>query len=634
MPAIRNEALELAVSADGAEITLANRATGTRWALDPETRLADGSGTDRVPFGPNRKRFGENQVNEKAAPAVGFKTGSVEPLGDRALVVTRQGPAGRLALRYELCAEGLRVTAIPGRSTVTSCTLPGAFRPEGVAALPVALAKNQGVWHRGTGAPFSLNMVRNGHGGWSMPFFATVGAREALLAVIEDEHDARVWFEKTADGRVNLAAVMDPSLGRLGYDRSVLLRFVAPEVTSICKDYRRLVRDRGEFVSWEEKIAARPAVEKLFGALMCFIGYCQDPELDYAAGFRALRKLGFDRAYVYPLAIGNLVEGFLMGGRPPIDIRRHLGLLDELGYLAAGWMWTEDVPEQPENLLLDAAGKSVFGWQIEQVKWFRACPVRQVALSNRIQDGRMQGFTAQHFDVTASRAGLECFHPDHPLDRRSDAAWRLEVMGTAARRGCVISSEGLWGYAAGRGAYDVGSVKIPVPVHPDWFTVPMTSLVYHDSLIHDWWEPDNYNNPHHRDQGDRDKIHFPLAGGGWQELQAAQDALMGAPPNVMPFGAQYAFVAGEMFKGTELYRYNLEMPEVRRALELALPVARLHRRIGKLQCVSHQTLAADGSVQATAFADGTRVAANFSAERRELPGLGAIEPRSWKAAGG
>ena len=625
MPTIRNKEIELTVSKAADSVALVNRRTETRWVLDPETALADGSRADGVFFGldPTRAR-------EMSARAVAFerKSGAVERLGDRALIVMRKGPAGELAIRCELASDGLRITALSARSTVTSSSLPGAFRPEGVAALPIALPKNQGVWHKGTGGPFNFSFHREGHGGFTVPFFAAVAERDALLTIVEDEHDARIWFERTPDGRVCAAAVMDPSLGAMKYDRSVLLRFVDPDLTSICRSYREYVRDRGNLVTWEEKIAARPNVEKLFGALMCFIGYCQDADLDYAASFKRLKPMGFDRAFVYPLAMGNIVEGYLMGGRPPIDIRKHLGLLADLGYLSAGWMWTEDVPADGPDVALSAAGEPFGGWQIDRIKWVRACPVRQVAISNRIQDERMAGFTGHHFDVTASRDGIECFHPDHPLDRRGDAAWRRKVLATGTRRGLVVSSEGFWGHAAP--SYDIGSVKIALPVHENWYAVPMTALVYHDSMIHDWWEVDNYNNPHHRSQGNREKRYFPL-GGGYARLQAAADALAGFPPNVMPFGSQYAFIEGAMSKGTELYRYNLDMPEVKEALEIALPVARLHGKVGKLPLVSHETLAADGSVQATTFADGTRVVANFSAEPREVPGLAPLPPASWKA---
>jgi len=619
MHTIKDCDIAVTVSDDGDEITLRDIARSVRWRLDPATPLATASPTASVPFACEPSRSG----------AVAFETGEVERRGDRALLVTRDGPNGRAVFRYELTPEGLRVTLLAARSTVTAAALPGAFRPQRSKAPCVALPKNQGIWHRGTGGPFRFNMRREGHGGFSMPFFAVVGERDALVTIIEAEADAGIWFEKTADGRIVASALADPSLGRIAYDRSALVSFTDPDLTSICGAYRRYIENGKGLTTWEEKIAKRPNVERLFGALMCFVGYCQDEKLDYAASFRQLKAMGFDRAYVYPLAIGNLVEGFQMGGLPPIDQRRHLPLIEELGYISAAWMWTEDIPRSDEDCLLTAGGDPDFGWQIDEVKWFRACPVRQVGISNAIQDSRMKGFTGHHFDVTASRAALECHHPDHPIDRREDEAWRRKVLGSARRRGLVVSSEGFWGTSAAD--YDIGSVKIALPLHEHWYTVPMTSLVYHDSLIHDWWEVDNYNNPHHRAQFGRGENYFPL-GGGYARLQAAQDALAGWPPNVMPFGAQYAFIEGEMAKGTELYRYSLDSPEVQEALELALPVARLHRRIGKTACVAHETLAPGGALQVTTFADGTRVAANFSEEPAAVDDVGIVAAESWRAS--
>jgi len=619
MHTIRDDKITLDISDDGAEITLGDVARGLRWRFDPETALAASSSREPVAFASEPSRSG----------ALAFETGQVERRGDRALLVTRDGPGGRAVFRYELAPEGLRVTLLAERSTVAAAALPGAFRPERSKTPCVALPKNQGIWHRGTGGPFRFNMRREGHGGFTMPFFAVAGEKDALVTIIEKEADARIWFEKAADGRMTAAAVADPSRGALRYDRSVLLRFTAPDLTSICAAYRRYAGERGGLVTWQEKIAQRPNVARLFGALMCFVGYCQDEKLDYAWSLRQLKAMGFERAYVYPLAVGNLVEGFRMGGAAPIDQRRLLPLIEELGYISAAWMWTEDIPESSEDMVIDAGGSFRLSWRIDDVKWFRACPVRQVGISNAIQDSRMKGFTGHHFDVTASRGALECHHPDHPIDRREDEAWRRKVLGSARRRGLVVSSEGFWGTSAAH--YDIGSVKIALPLHEHWYTVPMTSLVYHDSLIHDWWEVDNYNNPHHRAQSRRGENYFPL-GGGYARLQAAQDALAGWPPNVMPFGAQYAFIEGEMAKGTKLYRYNLDSPEVQEALELALPVARLHRRIGKTACVAHETLAPGGALQVTTFADGTRVAANFAEAPVDLPGFGIVEGKSWATA--
>ena len=72
-------------------------------------------------------------------------------------------------------------------------------------------------------------------------------------------------------------------------------------------------------------------------------------------------------------------------------------------------------------------------------------------------------------------------------------------------------------------------------------------------------------------------------------------------------------------------------PKVKEALASALPVANLHRRIGRLDCIAHEVLSADGAVQATVFADGTRVVANYAGEPREVKGGKPLAAVSWNA---
>ena len=119
---------------------------------------------------------------------------------------------------------------------------------------------------------------------------------------------------------------------------------------------------------------------------------------------------------------------------------------------------------------------------------------------------------------------------------------------------------------------------------------------------------------------------------------ASLDALMGCPPDVFAFGAQYGWTG----RGTEtfLYRYRFEDPEVQVALREALPVARLHRRIGQQEMVHFRILSEDGYVQESAFADGTRIVANFSRDviggRRGIghvvvDGIDSLMPESWQA---
>ena len=116
-------------------------------------------------------------------------------------------------------------------------------------------------------------------------------------------------------------------------------------------------------------------------------------------------------------------------------------------------------------------------------------------------------------------------------------------------------------------------------------------------------------------------------------LMAASDALMGAIPDVFPFGSQYGWTGRG--KETYLYKIRFEDPEVQLALKLAKPVADLHRKIGKLEMVDFEILSDDGCVQRSVFADGTSVVANFSnflrSERDDMMPLGA---QSWRVVEG
>ena len=177
-----------------------------------------------------------------------------------------------------------------------------------------------------------------------------------------------------------------------------------------------------------------------------------------------------------------------------------------------------------------------------------------------------------------------------------------------------------------------------LPQYGPWpfWPVPLTMLVYHDSLIHSWWEVHNYNSPYFGRT--RSVQHFEY-GGGRPRLMAALDALMGCPPDVFPFGAQYGWTGRG--RETFLYRYRFEDPEVQLALREALPVAKLHRRIGKQEMVHFKILSEDGSVQETAFADGTRIVANFSRDviggkegigHVVVDGIDSLMPESWAIA--
>jgi hypothetical protein len=170
----------------------------------------------------------------------------------------------------------------------------------------------------------------------------------------------------------------------------------------------------------------------------------------------------------------------------------------------------------------------------------------------------------------------------------------------------------------------------------------MTMLVFHDSCAHAWWEIHNYNAlPGWSDASGAAFNSFNVSdlphglgsvGAGAPQLKAAMDALAGSAPHVFPFGKQYGW---RNFETRESYSFivRLEDAAVQEALAAALPVARLHRKIGQLEMMEHELLSEDGSVQSTRFADGTRIVANLSGEARDGGAHGKLEGHSWREVG-
>ena len=590
------------------------------------TALSDGSSADNVEYGLDPARIPAGRAFARAWDS---SAGSVEALGDRALLVTRRGPAGQAAFRWELGADGVRIALLAARTTATSAALPGAFRPQGANSVPSPSRRTRAS---GTGAPAARRSImhREGHGGFSMPFFAVVGEREALLTIVEHEHDARIWFQKSRGRTRRVARDCRTPRGRLRYDRSVLLRFVEPNAHRHLRGVPPVRQGRAATSSRGRRRSRRgPNLEKLFGALMCFIGYCQDEDLDYAASFKRLKAMGFDRAFVYPLVMGNIVEGFKMGGRPAIDIRKHLPLARGVGLHQrrvdvdggrAGW---------PEDMMLGTEGQAIFELADRRVQVVSRVPgAAGGALqphTGRADEGIHRPALRRHGQPQRDRV-LTPGPSARPAARTRSGGARCSRRAAKRASWCRRKASG----ATAAPSYDIGSVKIATPVHDDWYTVPMTALVYHDSLVHDWWEVDNYNNPHHRSQGARGKSVFPArrrlaaaAGGAGRAcgLAAERDALRLAVrlcrrrdvqgDGALPLQPRYARGEGGARAGA-----------AGGATAPARRQARLRRARDAL---------AGRSVQATAFADGTRVAANYSDEAREVPGLGVVEAEWWKA---
>lgn len=492
----------------------------------------------------------------------------------------------------------------------------------------------QGMLWNCDGTPFESHRGEGEHHGFSMPMFAVLAENGAYVYVAETMDDCHWMIGKNEDGRTWCYNYQTISIDSMSYDRKGRIYFTDTDITSAAKQYRKYVQSQDRFISFKEKLISRPELKNLFGALMCYIGYCQD-DIDYVKNFKRLKEYGFDKALVYPVRFNTYTEDFLMGGVPPINLSdTEIEEIKALGYDVAPWTWINEAIDDGSDEVKAMYRKSKNGtnrlsWQIDEFKYYNVCSTCMEEFYRKQRQGRFNGMTWDHFDVITCATNNECYAKNHqshlnkPLTKSEDREFLRKLLLSASESGGAVSSESF--NDAYSLEYDLGSVKAWVQNENFIFKpIPLTMLVYHDSIIHSWWEVHSYNSNYFA----RDYSPFYQYGGGGYELQASMDALYGCPPDVFPFGAQYCWTG--QGSQTMLYKFKFDDPETQHALKLALPVAQVHEEIGMLEMIDFTFLTDDYNLQRTTFENGTRIYANFSLSIKYHDECGYLLPRSWK----
>lgn len=622
MLSIQNDRVALYASPDGKQVFILDKKNGERWDLDPET----------VIWG--------SELSENNHPAQDWqnRVHPLVPVGARleqgALCLKYRARQAEVNMVYRLERDGVEIVLPACPLPVQACALPGAFVPAG-GAQKLVLPIMQGVLWKGGGEAVDRLVMSGAHDHFSMQMFGAMGKSGGLLFALESVSDAFFRYAKRPDGRFFAQNIQISSLGEMRYERRAHLFLTEPGITPIAKRYRKFVMEQGRFKSWAEKIEERPALKRLFGSIMCFIGYCQD-ELDYVAEFKKLRAYGFDRALIYPVRMHSYNLSFQMGGEPPIWLTdEQIQAIKDLGYDVSPWSWINEAMDDGTGQTrgryrINRAGEPILGWRMDDFVWNKCCSSRMAEYQKEADHQGMAAMTWDHFDVLTCAMIGECYakdhpgHPGRPLSRAEDIEWLKKTLEYGRNGKKAVSSESFNDIFSLD--YDMGSVKaFPSNWKRPFQVIPLTALVYHDSMLHTWWEPHNYNTHYFNRITAAGYLEY---GGGRTRLMAASDALMGAVPDVFPFGAQYGWTG----RGSEtyLYRIRFEDPEVQFALKAAKPVAELHRRIGMLEMTGFEMLSEDGCLQRSVFADGTSVVANFSNfQRGDCADMKPIGAESW-----
>lgn len=584
----------------------------------------------------------------RAADLVYFPHGAEapRPLGDGivgqagdTLTVQYTVPEGVITYTWRLHEDHLAVTMTLDTKQIHWIALPGRFH--GMGPVEIAVPLYQGALIRPRGTQWEHTVGHCGHFAFSMGMGAYLGANGGLLIAHESPCNWNATFGEDGDLYFRFNHFRCPVDGWV--DATVRLYVTPPDLTAACKQYRTMMQQRGLFTTWEEKIARKPILENLFGALIAFVGYNKTPEIDYVASARQLKSYGFPRVFFYSTRMCQYSLDFLMGGDTPIWLsNQEMADLHALGgVFLAPWGWVveglDDGSQAMRHRYMHNEHGQVPGWKIDDYQWYWVCTPYQLDYIKERFAGDMRAMDWIHFDVNAMIPGRACLNHSHelhgnaPMSAREDHRWTQRLFSPDTVGNRVVSSEGFSDHYAAH--YDLGSTKMmpcwDIPGHA--IPVPMTMLVFHDSCIHDWWEVHNYN-AHagftiNNLPGDLGRV-----GCGLPRLKAAQDALYGCPPNLFPFGKQYGWVNIETRESFS-YLNKLDDAPVQEAIQAAVPVAQLHARIGKCEMTAFALLSDDGAVQTTTFSDGTRIVANLADESREVTGYGLLPAQSWVARG-
>lgn len=620
---IQNDSVSVYASEDAKEVFLLDLKRGEKWLLDNSTLVW---GTE---------------LSHNNHPASDWKDRlnfllpvRAEVKSESELTVQYSADGACVSMTYRLLKDGVEVVLPACGEPVLACSLPGAFVPAG-GKQKLVLPIMQGVLWEGAGEPIDRLMISGGHDNFAMQMFGVLGKSGGLLYALDSVADCFWRYAKEENGHFFCENIQISSLGEMRYERTARVYMTDNTITAVAKRYRARVMEKGRFVTWEEKIAERPALERLFGSLMCFIGYCHD-ELDYAKEFSKLKNYGFDRALIYPVRMHAYSLGFKMGGEEPIWLPdEEMEQIKALGFDICPWSWINEAindgtPETNNLYRINKNGERILGWRIDDFIWDKCCSYKMAEFQKDADAHGMAAMTWDHFDVLTCAMIGECYAKDHaghlgrPMGRAEDIEWLKQALiyGQDGRK--AVSSESFNDIFSAE--YDMGSVKaFPLNWKRPFCVIPLTSLVYHDSMLHTWWEPHNYNTHYFNRTAAGGYLEY---GGGKTRLMAASDALMGAIPDVFPFGSQYGWTG----RGNETYLYKIrfEDPEVQFALKMAKPVADLHRKVGKLEMTDFEILSEDGCLQRSVFADGTSVVANFSNFLRgDKDGMKPVGAESW-----
>lgn len=522
-----------------------------------------------------------------------------------------------------------------GRAVVTGAVWPGRIEGRGSGREIAWSGYNQGHVFRADGEPWAAEWRQDD---MAMRWLGLTAEGQGLAIVVETPMDAVTRGADDGEAAASAEVEFVPALGELRYARRLrLIPLGEGGHVALAKAFRRYAQGHGLWLSWEERVARKPVVERLLGAFVACAGYWRDREADHVGVMRRMREYGFERGYLFSPRLGAHGTGWhqRMGVEPNYLPPEEIAAIEALGYLTAPFLQAEeaDASAVPEEMFArDEGGGKIQRWQIGETRYYEIAKDRALALLPALA-GLVADCSAVHFDTLTAMPLVENWG-GLAYDRRGDAALRRQMARYFHEQGKLICAEDMYDWAVE--VCDLGTSRVfspASPLYPRTWTAPLDGLVYHDSFVRIGWEHWAYDDARH--------VHELWLAGLHPWGQEVMDLLTCSPPVLFPEGLMYGY-EHEVVRGPDgeerwetlwdrpyLYTKRFSDPETQAALPKALRACELHRRHGVSELVSHRWLpGGEPYVQETEYASGLRVVANFGDEPWPLPGGGAVPPRS------
>jgi hypothetical protein len=442
-----------------------------------------------------------------------------------------------------------------------------------------------------------------------MQWWGQIEENNGYIAIVETPWEGGYILNHPSGGPTNISAAWYPSLGRLDYIRKIKYTFLKDcDYNTLCKVYRNYIRQKGAFVTFEEKILKNPNTVHLLGCpiIHTFIYNHVEPASFYfdkdhpekndelvsfenrIEQIKRLKNLGVDKAFLH-------VDGWGKRGYdnlhpdifPPCEqaggwdgIKNLADSCEHLGYLFATHDQYRDYYTDAETFNKEQAVKDINGEVQLSSIWAggeqallcaRNAPDYVRRNFERLKNNGIM-LKGTYLDVFSVVELDECFHKEHRMTRKECMESRKECFEYVRSQGIIISSEETidWSVACLDLAHHSPYALTPSMEGGDaiGIPVPLFNLVYHECMVIPWFLTKGASGIPDSDSG---FLHALLNGGtGYLDIEAG---------------------------GDEIDRIKI--------------VCGLHEKVGKLELLEHKFIDNNTRKQRSCFADGTIVEVDF-----------------------